>query len=78
MKIRTALFFLFLLSLISCTGELSGEKDYKKALDLYCGTGIIGILISDLVESVTGVEVVSDAVINANDNKELNYFVNLD
>ena len=31
MKIRTALFFLFLLSLISCTGELSGEKDYKKA-----------------------------------------------
>lgn len=52
-------------------------KNYEKALDLYCGTGIIGILISDLVESVTGIEVVSDAVINANDNKELNNIDNI-
>ena len=52
-------------------------KNYKKALDLYCGTGIIGILISDLVESVTGIEVVKDAVANANDNKELNGIHNI-
>jgi len=52
-------------------------KGHKKALDLYCGTGIIGILISDLVESVTGIEVVKDAVINANDNKELNSINNI-
>lgn len=52
-------------------------KNYKKVLDLYCGTGIIGILISDLVESVTGIEVVKDAVINANDNKELNGINNI-
>ena len=52
-------------------------KNYKKALDLYCGTGIIGILISNLVERVTGIEVVNDAVINANDNKELNGINNI-
>jgi len=53
------------------------DKNYSKVLDLYCGTGIIGILISDLVDSVTGIEVVSDAVINANDNKELNGIDNI-
>lgn len=53
------------------------DKSYKNVLDLYCGTGIIGILISDLVDNVTGIEVVSDAVINANSNKELNKVNNI-
>jgi len=52
-------------------------KNYNKALDLYCGTGIIGIIISDLVKEVVGIEVVSDAVRNANDNKELNGINNI-
>ena len=46
-------------------------------LDLYCGTGIIGILISDLVGEVVGIEVISDAVKNANDNKKLNGVKNI-
>lgn len=54
------------------------DNNYKKVLDLYCGTGIIGILISSLVEDVVGIEVVSDAIRNAIDNKELNKINNID
>lgn len=53
------------------------DKNYNKVLDLYCGTGIIGILISDLVNEVIGIEVVSDAVKNANDNKKINGIKNI-
>lgn len=53
------------------------DKNYNKVLDLYCGTGIIGILISDLVGEVVGIEVISDAVKNANDNKKLNGVKNI-
>ena len=31
MKIKAALLSMFLLSLFSCTGELSGDKEYEKA-----------------------------------------------
>lgn len=53
------------------------DKNYNKVLDLYCGTGIIGILISDLVGDVVGIEVVKDAVENAMDNKKLNVINNI-
>lgn len=52
-------------------------KNYKNALDLYCGTGVIGMLISPYVEKVTGIEVVSDAIVNANINKQLNKVENI-
>ena len=48
------------------------SKNYKNVLDLYCGTGVIGLLVSPYVEKVTGIEIVSDAIVNANINKELN------
>jgi len=54
------------------------DNNYKKVLDLYCGTGIIGILIASLVKEVIGIEVVSDAVKNAFDNKHLNKVNNID
>lgn len=53
------------------------DKNYNKVLDLYCGTGIIGILISDLVNIVVGIEVVGQAVENANSNKKLNEVKNI-
>lgn len=53
------------------------NKNYHKALDLYCGTGIIGIIISDLVDEVTGIEVVIDAIKDANYNKKLNNIDNI-
>lgn len=53
------------------------DKNYSNALDLYCGTGVIGIIISDLVKSVVGIEVVEQAVENANSNKKLNNIDNV-
>ena len=41
------------------------NKNSKNVLDLYCGSGTIGIYISDIVENVMGIEVVEDAVISA-------------
>lgn len=58
------------------TNYLKG-KSYKKVLDLYCGTGVIGILVSPYVEEVTGIEVISDAIVNANINKKLNKVENI-
>lgn len=49
----------------------------KKVLDLYCGTGTIGIYISDLVEQVLGIEVIDDAIVDANSNKEINCCKNI-
>ena len=49
----------------------------KNVLDLYCGTGTIGIYIADLVKNVIGIEVIKDAVLDANFNKELNNIDNI-
>ncbi|MEW5993408.1 MAG: 23S rRNA (uracil(1939)-C(5))-methyltransferase RlmD [Candidatus Zixiibacteriota bacterium] len=46
------------------------KKD--RVLDLYCGTGSIGILISRYVEEAIGVEVVPDAVTAAQENAAVN------
>ncbi|MCE5250578.1 23S rRNA (uracil(1939)-C(5))-methyltransferase RlmD [bacterium] len=48
----------------------------QRLLDLYCGTGTIGIFCSDGVRTVTGVESVGDAVNDARMNAELNSAVN--
>lgn len=47
-------------------------------LDLYCGAGSISIFIADAVERVLGVEIVEDAIKNANDNKKINRIFNVD
>lgn len=49
----------------------------KKVLDLYCGTGTIGLLVSPYVEEVRAVEVVEDAVKNAIKNQSLNHRKNI-
>lgn len=40
--------------------------------DLYCGTGSIGIFVSKMAKAVVGVEVVEDAIADANENVALN------
>ena len=55
--------------------------DFKKSdnvADLYCGVGTIGIIVSDYVNHVLGVEVVSDAVKAAQENINLNEKNNVD
>lgn len=54
-------------------GEFTKED---KVLDLYCGAGSIGIFISDKVDSVLGVELIEDAISNANENMTLNSITN--
>lgn len=49
----------------------------KSLLDLYCGTGTIGIWMSNKFDKVTGVEINSSAISNANINKELNNINNI-
>lgn len=58
-------------------GVIVKEKS-KNVLDLYCGTGTIGIYISDVVSKITGIEVVSDAIEAANVNKKINNVENIE
>lgn len=54
------------------------QPDSKsKVLDLYCGTGTIGILISSSVAEVMGVELVADAVSSARENASINNIENI-
>lgn len=54
------------------------KEKSKSVLDLYCGTGTIGIYISDVVSKITGIEVVSDAIESANTNKKINNVENIE
>lgn len=53
------------------------EKKPNKVLDLYCGTGTIGIYISEYVTQVIGVDSSKAAITNANQNKILNNTTNI-
>ncbi len=50
----------------------------ENVLDLYCGTGTIGIFLSNLAGHVTGIEINQDAVNDAIENKNLNGIINID
>lgn len=50
--------------------EYAGSGD--KLLDLYCGTGTIGIYLKDNFREITGIEVNKEAILNANINRGLN------
>lgn len=47
-------------------------------LDLYCGTGTIGIYLADKADKVIGVEINQKAIDNANNNKIINNINNID
>ena len=51
------------------------EKDI--VLDLYCGTGTIGIFLSKYCKKVIGIEINKSAVEDANNNKKLNNINNI-
>lgn len=58
--------------------DFANFKATDNVADLYCGVGTIGIIISDYVNHVLGVEVVSEAVMAAKDNINLNDIHNYD
>jgi len=45
-------------------------------LDLYCGVGTIGLYCADMAEALVGIEIVKEAVIDANRNAVVNGIVN--
>lgn len=48
-----------------------------KVLDLYCGTGTIGIYLSPFCKSVLGIEINKDAIDDAIKNKDMNNIPNI-
>ena len=49
----------------------------ERLLDLYCGTGTIGILAAARVREVVGVELVADAITAARENADINKVENI-
>jgi len=49
----------------------------ENILDLYCGSGGIGIFVSDKVKSVLGIEIIEDAIKNAKENALINNVKNI-
>lgn len=56
--------------------EIIKERHSKNVLDLYCGTGTIGIYISEEVNKVLGIESCKEAILDAKKNVELNKVTN--
>ena len=54
------------------------EMERPNVLDLYCGTGTIGIYISDYANKVVGVEINSKAIEDAKQNAKLNNTNNIE
>ena len=46
-------------------------------LDCYCGIGTISLILSKYVKQVVGVEIVKEAIKDANNNKKLNNITNV-
>ena len=56
-------------------GDLSNREI---ALDLYCGTGIISLLLAKSGKQVIGIEVIEEAISLANENAKLNKIQNVE
>ena len=59
-------------------GGLSKELRGKTVLDLYCGTGTIGLCLAPFAEKVLGIELQPDAVANALKNAATNGIENVE
>lgn len=52
--------------------------DTDNVLDLYCGTGTIGLYLSHYCKKVFGIEINKDAILDARENQKLNHVSNID
>lgn len=53
-------------------------KNDDRVIDLYCGVGSISLYVSKYVDSVLGIEIVEDAIMDAMENAKLNDINNVD
>ncbi len=56
--------------------EYAGLKDNETLLDLYCGAGTIGLTMAKKAKQIIGVEVIPEAIENANENAKINGITN--
>lgn len=54
------------------------SKESKNVLDLYCGVGTLSIVASKNANKVLGVEIIENAIVDANLNKKFNNLKNLE
>ena len=59
-------------TLYSIAKDFAGLTGNEIVYDLYCGTGSIGIFLSDGAKKIIGVELIEDAIADAKKNAELN------
>ena len=59
-------------NLYSVAKDFAGLTGDEIVYDLYCGTGSIGIFVSDKAKKIIGVEVIEDAIEDAKKNAALN------
>lgn len=59
-----------------CGAGADAEGKKPVILDLYCGVGTIGLYCADMAEAVVGIEIVKEAVVDANRNAVVNGIVN--
>jgi len=64
--------------LYSIALKYAGITSEDMVLDLYCGTGTIGLLASKNAKKVIGIELNEEAIKDANKNKELNQVSNIE
>mgnify|MGYP001641032601 FL=1 len=57
--------------------ELAGLTGNETLIDLYCGTGTMGIIAAKQAKQVYGIEIVADAIRDANTNAENNNVTNI-
>lgn len=55
---------------------LAGDKNGIRLVDMYCGTGTIGLSMADALAELVGIEIVEGAVVCARENAKLNGFDN--
>jgi 23S rRNA (uracil1939-C5)-methyltransferase len=58
--------------LYSITKDFAGLTGNEVVYDLYCGTGSIGIFVSDKAKKIIGVEAIEEAIEDAKENAALN------
>lgn len=63
-------------NLYSIAAEMADLKGNEILVDLYCGTGTIGLTMADKVKMLIGVDVVPDAIKNAIQNAKQNHIDN--
>lgn len=59
--------------LYQVTRELACLTGHETVYDLYCGTGSIGLFVSDKAKKIIGVETVQEAIVDARENAALNH-----